>query len=196
MYTTAAKNTMLDALVAAFVSAHSAYSASGASELSGGSPAYARKAITMGAAAGGQRVSSTQPVFDIPAGSTVRFIGFWTLVTGGTFLGMAPNGGSEFEFYVDAAADRIKLPNVAAPNNDEKVVFYNGTPPAPLVEGTVYWVVNRTASDFQVSATQGGAAIDLTAQAVDACVGSKIVEETFGAQGTHTVSSATLGLNN
>ena len=87
-YSAAAKNAMLDALGVTHVSAHSANPGStGASELSGGSPAYARKAITHAAATGGSRSASTQPVFDIPAGGVVAFIGYWTAVTGGTYLG-------------------------------------------------------------------------------------------------------------
>lgn len=87
-YAVAAKNAMLDALGVTHVSLHSANpGSSGASELSGGSPAYARKAITHAAASAGSRSASTQPVFDVPAGSTVAFVGYWTAVTGGTYLG-------------------------------------------------------------------------------------------------------------
>ena len=85
-YSTAGKNVMLDNLGAAFVSAHSANPGdNGANELSGGS--YARQAISFGAASAGSIDSSVQPVIPIPAGGNVSFIGYWTLVTGGTFLG-------------------------------------------------------------------------------------------------------------
>jgi hypothetical protein len=87
-FTTVQKNVWLDSISPGFVSAHTADPGqSGASEVTGGTPAYARKAITMAAAAAGQRDSSPLPGIDIPAGATVTHIGFWTLATGGVFLG-------------------------------------------------------------------------------------------------------------
>jgi len=96
-YTNSGKNLMLDALrginptvAVAYASLHAASPGeSGASEVTGGSPAYARKAITMGAAATGSMAASNQPVFDVPAGTTVTHVGFWSAVSGGTFLGYA-----------------------------------------------------------------------------------------------------------
>ena len=41
-----AKNTMLDAVAPPYGSLHTAYSATGANEVAGGSPAYARKPLT------------------------------------------------------------------------------------------------------------------------------------------------------
>lgn len=62
-----------------------------ANEVAGGSPAYARKAITWAAADAStpsvKALVATFPVFDIPAGTTVAFIGLWTLATGGTYGG-------------------------------------------------------------------------------------------------------------
>lgn len=77
-YTPAGKNKMLDAIGVTTVSLHTADpGTTGASEVTGGSPAYARKAITFSAAAAGARTSSSQPVFDVPAGVTVTHVGFW-----------------------------------------------------------------------------------------------------------------------
>jgi hypothetical protein len=57
-------------------------------EVTGGNPAYARKAITWGTAGSGQiALAATFPVFDIPLGTTVSYIGIWTLATGGTYGG-------------------------------------------------------------------------------------------------------------
>ena len=62
-----------------------------ANEVTGGSPAYARKAITWAAATAATpsvlALVATFPVFDIPAGTTVAFIGLWTLASGGTYGG-------------------------------------------------------------------------------------------------------------
>lgn len=194
-YSTKAKNNMLDAVGTTHLSLHTAYSSSGANEFTGGSPAYARKAVSFSAAAAGSKASSSAPLFDVPAVTTVRFIGMWDALSAGNFLGMAANGGSEFEFYADLAADKILRVAHGLVNTD-KIVFVGGTPPGGITEGTVYFVVNKTTDDFQVSATSGGAAIDLTAQATDGVTCSKIIEEAFAAQGTHTINTTTLGLNN
>jgi hypothetical protein len=195
-YSTFARNAMITANPTTHLSAHTAYSSTGTNEVTGGTPAYARKAVTYGAAAAEAKTASGTPVFDIPTGTTVRFIGMWDALTAGNFLGMIANGGNEQEFAVDIATEnRIKLAAhgwVAT----QKVVFTGDTPPAPLVEGTVYFVAGVVnTNDFQVSATSGGAAITLTAEPGRKCVISAIVEETFGAQGTLTVNTHTLRLD-
>jgi len=91
-YSTLGKNAMLNALgaLAVFVSLHSADPGeSGTNELTGGSPTYARKAITWNAAASGSMDDSNVPVFDVPAAGVVLYVGFWSLVTGGVFYGAA-----------------------------------------------------------------------------------------------------------
>lgn len=87
-----AKNLMLDALAAVtdFTSAHTADpGAGGSNEVTGGAPAYARKAITWNAAATGSATASNSPVFDIPASTTVAFVGLFNEATGGSFYGSA-----------------------------------------------------------------------------------------------------------
>lgn len=66
-------------------------STNGANEVSGGSPAYARKAATWAASSGGV-VALDDPVgpFDVPASTTVKHVGFWSAATDGTFYGSAP----------------------------------------------------------------------------------------------------------
>ena len=91
-YSTAGKNAMLNALgaLAVYASLHTASPGdNGASEVSGGSPAYARKAITWNAANAGSMDDSNVPVFDVPASTTVAYVGFWSAVTTGTFYGYA-----------------------------------------------------------------------------------------------------------
>lgn len=194
MFSTNARNGMLDAVGITHASLHTAYSSTGANEVTGGSPAYARKSATFAAASGGARASSNAPVFDVPASTTVRWIGYWDALTTGNFKGMVANGGTEKEFSVDLTAETVK---VAAHgwSADQKIVFYGGTPPGGLSEGTVYFVRTPATDTFQVAATAGGAAINLTSEAAADCVVSAIVEETFAAQGTFTVSTANLNLN-
>lgn len=85
-----AKNVALNQLgtVAVFASLHSGDpSTTGANEITGGSPAYARKAITWAAASGGSMALSNQPAFDVPASTTVAYVGLFSAVSGGTYYG-------------------------------------------------------------------------------------------------------------
>jgi hypothetical protein len=182
---------------ATHASLHTAYSATGANEVTGGSPAYARKALTWAAASGRSKAISSGVTFDVPAGTTVRWVGFWDAVTAGNFLGMVPNGGAAPESFVvpDATADVLEAPGHGFADNDKVVVWTvpGYTLPGGLSEGTVYHVINSTTDDLQLSATSGGASVAISS------VGSgflqKIVEEAFGAQGTHTVSAATMSID-
>jgi hypothetical protein len=86
-YDATAKNVMLDALAALMlrVALHNAdpgAANSATGELTGGSPAYARKPIAWNAATGGAIDDSTAPIFDVPSGATVAWISFWN--TAGT----------------------------------------------------------------------------------------------------------------
>lgn len=58
--------------------------ASAGTEPSGGSPAYARKALTWGSASGG--VITATAVFDIPASTTIVGTGLHSAVTAGTYI--------------------------------------------------------------------------------------------------------------
>lgn len=48
-----------------------------ANELSGGSPAYARKNISHALAVDGVRTAESQPIFDIPPGASVTHMALW-----------------------------------------------------------------------------------------------------------------------
>lgn len=88
----AALNAMLDHLgtLITFYGLHTDVVGSGSGgEVTGGSPAYARKAATWNAASGGSMDNSGTAVFDIPAGTTVKRLGFWSAASAGTFYGDA-----------------------------------------------------------------------------------------------------------
>ncbi|MBU0967319.1 MAG: hypothetical protein KKA54_13170 [Proteobacteria bacterium] len=75
-FVNAAKNTMLDALTVAYASLHNGDpGATGTNEVTGGSPAYARKAVTFNAAAAGARALNADVTFDVPA-CTVMYVGY------------------------------------------------------------------------------------------------------------------------
>lgn len=60
-------------------------------EISGGSPAYARKTITWsGAAIGAMDDSATGGAFDVPAAAVVDGVGYFSASTNGTCYGMDP----------------------------------------------------------------------------------------------------------
>lgn len=208
MFTDFAIGLMLDALDESatngikYWSTHSAYSTTGTNESTGGSPAYARKAATFAAASGSPRtkVSSAGATFDQAAGSTVAWIGRWDAVTAGNFLGMGPAGGGArrqmSSIAADLAGNTIQSPAHGFVANNQ-VVFWKSSGavlPAPLAEGTIYFVIatGLTTDVFEVSATQGGAAIDITAIG-DGEV-QLIVPEVFAGQGQYSLTSDTLAL--
>ncbi len=63
--------------------------ANAGTEVTGGSPAYARKAVTWGAPSA-SAVAATIPAFDVPSGTTVVGAGFHSAVTAGNYM----DGGS------------------------------------------------------------------------------------------------------
>ena len=83
------RNTAHAAIAQTYASLHTADpSTTGANEVTGGSPAYARKAINFSAASAGSMASSSAPVFDVPA-CTLAYVGFFDAATSGNFIGAA-----------------------------------------------------------------------------------------------------------
>lgn len=191
-----ALNAMLDTLAAELdqVSLHSAYSASGANEVTGGS--YARQAITWNAAASGALDSSNAPSFSVPSGQTVAWIGYWdTGPSPDVFQGMTTNRQSgdvapTSKYIVDTAANNIEAPAHGLVV-DERVAFWGGTPPGGLSEGTIYWVVTAATDTFQVGTTQSQSPeTGLTNQGDADVTFAQVRVETFGADGTFNLTDA------
>lgn len=65
----------------------------GASEATGGAPAYARKQTTWTGGTADGSVPGSQVTFDAPAG-TYGWVGFWSASTAGTFTGSLPLSSS------------------------------------------------------------------------------------------------------
>lgn len=81
-YDTTARNAMLDALGALAVRVALHTGDPGAAntadnEVSGGSPAYARKAIAWNAANAGAMAPTANVVLDVPASTTVSWVSLW-----------------------------------------------------------------------------------------------------------------------
>lgn len=88
-YTAATREAAALAITAlgAYISLHTADpGTTGASEATGGSPAYARKQTTWSGGASDGTVAGSQVTFDVPAGTYTHF-GVWTAATGGTYIG-------------------------------------------------------------------------------------------------------------
>lgn len=203
--TSTAKNLMLDAMDESistgmkFGSLHTAYSTTGTNEVTGGSPAYARKGLTWSAAsAGAKALAATLPTWDVPA-TTVAWVGTWDTVTAGNFLGMMPAGaslpiGAATETSTDITNNDIfaKAHGFVA---DTRVVFW-GNFPTGLAVGTIYFVIatGLTTDSFRVAATSGGTVIDLTGTQPFSFFAQKCIPETFGAQGTYALASGSFDL--
>lgn len=109
---TAARETAALAIagLGTFISAHTADpGTTGASEASGGSPAYARQATTWAGGVVDGAVPGSQVTFNLPAG-TYGFFGIWTAATGGTFIG----GGTINPGTLSAQAQIKVTPTISA----------------------------------------------------------------------------------
>lgn len=185
------RNALCDgvASVAGFLSLHSGDpSTTGANELTGGSPAYARKAVTWAAASGGQRSNSAAITFDVPA-TTVTHVGFWSAVTAGTFYGYYPAGGfTPMAATLDAGTDAFTSFAHGLANTNQVLVYdvQAAGLPTGFTEGTIYFVVSATTDTFQLSATSGGAAITVTTAAE--VVVQRVLPEVFAAQGQYQLA--------
>ena len=202
----AAKNLMLDQLDesiatgADFGSLHTAYSTTGASEVAGGSPAYARKGLTWAAAASGSKaLSATFPTWDVPAATTVAWFGGWDAVTAGNFLFMIPVGAGVLRPASAETATDITNNDVFSKAHgyvaDTRVVFW-GTLPTGLAVGTIYYVLatGLTADSFRLSTSSGGSAVDLTGTGPFNFFAQSCVPETFSGQGTYSLTSGSVDL--
>jgi hypothetical protein len=207
----AAKNAMLDALdetatQITHVGVHTlADPGTGATatgtEATGGSPAYARQAVTWGAAASGLKANTNTIAIDVPSG-TYGFLTYWNASTGNSgtqYRGYAPINGTTKGFgTVDAAgvtADAIQSAAHGLVDTDRVMLFntFGEALPAGLTEGVIYFVVSAATDTFEVSLTSGGASAPITGQGE--LFFQKVIPETFGAQGQITVAAGALVLD-
>ena len=86
--------------------------------------------------------------------------------SGGSAIGLSDNAtvtiDSTDTAVVDATNDKIIVSNTFS--DGQEVVYSNGggTDIAGLVNGTNYFIINSSGTEFQLSATSGGLAIDIT----------------------------------
>ncbi len=201
----ATKNALLDSAVAGgllttpFLSLHTGFPPAGGNEVTGGSPAYARKSITWNAAAAGSKSIAAAQTFDVPA-TTVRAVATYDASTAGTQKAWSPAGASARRaFDVTAAgvtANTIDSPAHGLVAGNSVIVWatIGAALPTGLAEDTEYFVIaaGLTADVFSLSTTLGGSAIDITAIG-DGDI-QKFTPEVFAAQGTYQVSAFTVSL--
>lgn len=190
--TDAVKNAALDeaGTLLGFLAVHSAYSAIGANEASS-----ARQAIAWNPASGAVVAMNGAESLAMPEGSTGAWLGLWSAITGGTFRGMLPNsGGEQPKQFTAGTTDTLTSPGHGYSNGQRVTVLpgVGGAVPAGLTVGAHYWVINAATDTLQLSATQGGSAVDITA------AGSGLVQrirvEVFDAAGTINVNAMSLTL--
>jgi len=200
-FSPAAEDIMLDGLnggtltsVIAYGSLHSAYSSTGASELSGGS--YARVALSAdwSAASAAEKALGSQPsAFSVPGSTTALFAGFWSASSGGTFSGMGPLGaGSPFGFTSAAGTPSLyTAPNSTYPGSQTVVLFDSAgaTISSDFTVGAVYYTVNVSGDTFNLATTSGGTGI--ASSHAGAGIVQSIAAETFGSPGTLQLTTAT-----
>lgn len=198
VFVDAAANAGLNA-IAALVTHLSLHSGdpgtTGANEVTGGSPAYARKAVTWGAAASRQVDIAAPVAFDVPASTTVYWVGMWGALSGGTYYGAIPvGGGARKWFSMPNATNDVLFVEAHGYSNGQAVVVFAGSGglPGGLSEGTVYYVVNANTNDLQLESSIGGGVIGLSSIG-DGFIQS-IAPETFGSQGVLNVNTHVLGL--
>ena len=87
----------------------------------------------------------------------------------------------------------LTAPGHTFANNDSIVALKTyGALPGGITEGTTYWVRDISGDTFKLSATSGGSAI--TISSAGRVMVQEATFESFGGQGTYTVSSITLSI--
>lgn len=137
---------------------------------------YARVAVTYAAPAagdvGGRKITTSGATTfgqKTDAGTqTVIAVAIYDAITAGNLLEVIYLDGDQPLVCVvnDTTADTFEHGAHGFANDDRcRLEKVPGVPdlPAGASENTTYWVVNQTANDFQLSLTQGGAAIAITA---------------------------------
>lgn len=196
MFTDAADNLMLAALTSNFISLHNGYPGlTGANEITGGSPAYARLTASYTTPSGGARTQVGTLSINVGAGTTVSWVGDWSTVTAGTFLGSSPNGGNPLRYSVYLATNLVVSPAHGYAANQSVVFYGKGTVPGGVTAGNSVFVVNPTVDTFQVSLTSGGAPIALTSTGSGQCFVSTISPVSYASQSTHSLPSGGQSLN-
>jgi hypothetical protein len=145
--------------------------AGGGTEVTGGS--YARVAVTNNAtnfpaASGGLKQNGTAITFPQATADwgTIVAFGLFDASTSGNLLYWGWLGTDDGDLFTALASSEVlTVPGHSLVLNDQvRVLAVPGaTLPTGLSEGTTYFVLTVTGNTFQVSTTQGGSAVNITA---------------------------------
>lgn len=185
----AAKNAALDAITG-LVTHLDALDSDGTTSV-----ASARVAVEWDAAASRIADNTNQEDLSINGSSTVFWIGGYTALTAGTQHFRSP-AGSTFKrpCLIEATGDLITL-TAHGLSNGARVVFEahdGGSLPTGVSADTFYYVISATTDTFQVSTTEGGSAVTITADGT--AYAQDAVPETFGSAGTYRIPAGALDL--
>lgn len=199
---TAGRNALLNTGKAGFTHVGALTSVLTPTEVAGGT--YARQAVTFAAAgtpAAGQSGNTGALSIPIPASTTVEGLGLYDALSAGNLLAILPYGSagqvvSGFS-TVDATTDLFLSKGHGLTTNDR--VFFstvNGEAiPTGVVAYTLYYVIatGLTTDAFAVSATSGGAALNVTVSGEAAFF--KTVPNTFASASNITIAISALVLD-
>jgi len=184
-----------------FVALHSADpgDTGATAELTGGG--YARQQVAFGAAAAGTLSNTGAITWSVPAGNVVAW-SVWDAVTAGNclqtgwFNTATPAVALGVVRSTDLAGNTIQS-SVHTFTTDDRVVFevIEGlTIPAGITAGTLYFVLaaGLTTDVFTISATSGGAAIDITA--AGSTIARRVLVTNFGGAGSFQVAAGDLDI--
>ncbi len=148
-----------------FTSLHSDHPAeTGANELAGGG--YARQATAYDASVAGLADNTSAEAWTNLQGAPneVGFFGSFDASTAGNFLWWAPLDGTPFTFTATDTGD-VGTSYGHGRSDDDRVIVY-GYPGSALPTGwaieQVFFIISATTDTFQLSLTQGGAAVAIT----------------------------------
>jgi hypothetical protein len=167
--------------------------AAAGTEVTGGS--YARQTTSGWAAAatsGGNSTKATNAAINFAALAAVSVQGWEIWNSGGTtrkWYGLF----SQQTGSAQASGDTVTI-TAHGLSNGTKIVFQSGYAPAGLTANTTYYVVGATTNTFQVAATSGGSAIDITADAISGAVVVGLVLD-VAAGGTLAIASGAVVLS-
>ena len=128
----------------------------------------------------------------LPTGLTAG-VPYYVFNRTSTTYNIATTGGqAQGATYVSASPSVLFVPS---PPTNGQVVYLTGTPPTGLTAGVNYFVVNRTSTYFQVSATSGGAAIGFSGTGSCVATWQSLVATSGTQSGVHTENTSKINFN-
>lgn len=136
---------------------------------------YVRKIVARSASewdfTGGAEKNLNQLEFAEATGGseTAFFVGVGRQSAGATELDYIVPMGTELGECLGLTTDNIQIPGLSGLAVDDRIAFFaepKGPLPTGLTAGTVYWVISVASDVIQVSTSQGGGAVNITAAGV------------------------------